>query len=90
MAKRMFDLIFSVLGLLFLWPILILTSLAVKLDSKGTVFYRGLRVGLNGKPFRIFKLRSMVIDAETTGVASTSGSDLRVTRVGRFIRKYKT
>ncbi len=64
-------------------------AIAIKLESKGSVFYRGVRVGRGGKPFHIFKFRSMVQDAEQKGASSTSGSDSRVTRCGLFIRKFK-
>lgn len=61
----------------------------IKLDSKGAVYYRGIRVGLRGKPFRIFKFRSMIVDAEKVGASSTSTNDSRVTTVGKYIRRYK-
>jgi len=89
MLKRIFDIFLSGLGLIMLSPFFLIMAIWIKLDSKGPVFYRGLRVGLHGKPFRIFKFRSMVIDAEKNGVASTSKNDVRVTKVGKFIRKYK-
>lgn len=89
MGKRLFDVLFSALGLLVLAPFLLLLAAAIRLDSPGPVFYRGVRVGMGGKPFRIFKFRSMVADAESKGASSTSGTDPRVTRTGRFIRRYK-
>lgn len=64
-------------------------AVAVKIDSPGPVFYRGVRVGRDGKPFKIYKFRSMVADAEKKGAASTSNTDMRVTSVGHFIRKFK-
>ena len=88
-AKRFFDLFFSACGLLLLAPALLVLALAVKIDSRGPVFYRGVRVGHYGRRFRIFKFRSMVADAEKKGAASTSNTDTRVTRVGHFIRKFK-
>ena len=87
--KRSFDILVSAVGLIILSPFFILLSIAIKLDSPGPVFYRGVRVGRQGKPFRIFKFRSMVADAEKRGAASTSNSDMRVTRVGNLIRKFK-
>lgn len=87
--KRCFDLFFSSLGLLLLSPAFLLLAIAIKLSSSGTVFYRGVRVGLLGKPFRIYKFRSMVADAEKKGASSTSNTDMRVTTVGHFIRKFK-
>ena len=89
MFKRFFDIFFSGLGLIFLTPFFLLIAVWIKLDSKGPVFYRGTRVGLKGKPFRIYKFRSMVAEAEKNGVSSTSKNDERVTKVGVLIRKYK-
>ncbi|OYD08045.1 sugar transferase [Paludifilum halophilum] len=86
-AKRSFELIFSIALLLFTLPVLVLTGLAIKLESKGPVFYKQERIGLNGRRFHIVKLRSMRIDAEKNGPQWASKQDPRVTRVGRFIRK---
>jgi lipopolysaccharide/colanic/teichoic acid biosynthesis glycosyltransferase len=61
----------------------------IKLDSKGPVFYRGERIGRLGKPFKIFKFRSMVQNAEKLGAASTNAGDIRITRMGKLIRKFK-
>jgi len=69
--------------------VLAAVAVAMKMESSGPVFYRGVRAGRDGKPFRIFKFRTMVEDAERLGSASTPGDDLRVTRVGRFLRQYK-
>jgi lipopolysaccharide/colanic/teichoic acid biosynthesis glycosyltransferase len=87
--KRAFDFLVSSVALLFLMPAFIILGVAIKLDSSGPVFYRGVRVGRFGKPFRIYKFRSMVVDAEKKGAASTSNNDMRVTRVGTFIRRFK-
>lgn len=89
MLKRPFDLIFSLSGLFLLSPIFILLAIAIKLESKGPVFYRGLRVGRLGKPFRIYKFRSMVQNAEKLGASSTNAGDMRITRCGKFIRRFK-
>lgn len=89
MLKRLFDLACSGVGLVFLSPFFLVISAWIKLDSSGSIFYRGVRVGLNGKPFRIFKFRSMIINAEKVGASSTSTNDARVTRVGEYIRKFK-
>lgn len=89
MVKKIFDLIFSSVGLFFLSPAFLLLSIAIKLNSTGPIFYRGVRVGRYGKSFKIYKFRSMVADAEKRGAASTSNTDLRVTSVGHFIRKFK-
>ena len=87
--KRIFDLAFSIIGIIILSPILIITAVLIKLDSEGPVFYRGVRAGKDGKPFRIFKFRTMVINAEEIGGASTSADDPRLTKTGKFIRRYK-
>lgn len=89
MLKRIFDIFFSGLGLIILSPFFLIIAIWIKLDSNGPVFYRGLRVGLNGKLFRIYKFRSMIVNAENIGAASTNKNDVRVTNVGQFIRKYK-
>jgi len=89
MVKRFVDVVVSAIGLLLLSPLFLLLALVIKLDSPGSVFYRGVRVGRYGRPFNIFKFRSMVTDAERRGAASTSTTDLRVTRSGHFIRKFK-
>ena len=89
MIKRLFDLIVSGINLIVFSPLLLILAIMIKWDSKGTVFYRGLRVGLHGKPFRIYKFRTMVMDAEKIGPASTSGDDPRLTRIGTVLRKYK-
>ncbi|HPR53018.1 MAG TPA: sugar transferase [Deltaproteobacteria bacterium] len=79
----------SCLGILFLCPLLLLSAWWIKQEDGGPVFYRGERIGLNGRPFRIFKFRTMVVDAEKLGASSTSDDDPRITRFGRFLRKYK-
>ena len=89
MTKCFFDIVVSGIGLFFLSPAFLLLSIAIKINSPGPVFYRGVRVGRFGKPFRIYKFRSMVADAEKKGAASTSNTDMRVTSVGHFIRKFK-
>jgi lipopolysaccharide/colanic/teichoic acid biosynthesis glycosyltransferase len=87
--KRLFDLAFSAAGLFLLSPILLYIALKIKREDGGPIFYRGVRVGLHGKPFRIFKFRSMVVDAEKIGASSTANEDPRITRTGRFLRKCK-
>lgn len=89
MAKRLFDIIVSSFGLFLLVPAFLFLAVAIKLDSWGPVFYRGVRVGRNGRHFKIFKFRSMVTDADKKGAASTSNTDMRVTRVGHLIRRLK-
>ena len=89
MAKRVFDLLLSSLGLVMLSPLLLLLALWIKLDSLGPVFFRQERVGRGGRTFRIHKFRTMVVDAEKKGLQITVGIDSRVTRSGRYLRKYK-
>lgn len=79
----------SGIGLIVFSPVIFVIALIIKFTSPGPVFYRGERVGLHGKIFRIFKFRSMIIDAEKTGVSSTSKEDMRVTPIGKFVRKTK-
>jgi lipopolysaccharide/colanic/teichoic acid biosynthesis glycosyltransferase len=88
-AKRCFDLFFSLPGLLLLTPIFIAISIWIKLDSPGPIFFRQERVGYRGKLFRIFKFRTMCLDAETKGQQITVGEDPRITRSGKFLRKLK-
>lgn len=87
-VKRAFDVVMSSLLLLLGSPIMVLTAIAIKLDSRGPVIYRQERVGLGGRPFMCLKFRSMTVDAEKDGVARwATKNDARVTRVGAFIRK---
>ena len=87
--KRAMDIVLSGGALLVLWPVLLIIALAIRLDDPGPVFYRQVRVGRGGRPFRIFKFRTMVVDAEKKGLAITVGRDSRITRVGAFLRKTK-
>lgn len=89
MNKRLFDWIVSSVGLLLLSPLFLLLAVWIKLDSPGPVFFRQERVGQAGRLFHIHKFRSMVIDAERRGLQITVGVDVRVTRVGQWLRKYK-
>lgn len=89
MIKRFLDIIFSVIGLLILWPLFLIIALLIKFDSTGSVFYRGIRTGKLGKPFKIYKFRTMLENAEKTGGPSTALNDPRLTMTGRFLRKYK-
>ncbi|NQS76249.1 MAG: sugar transferase [Peptococcaceae bacterium] len=84
--KRLLDVILSVIGLIILSPILLITAIAIKLESKGPVIFQQDRLGLNGQVFKIYKFRSMCVGAEKEGVYETKG-DMRVTKVGRIIRK---
>jgi lipopolysaccharide/colanic/teichoic acid biosynthesis glycosyltransferase len=89
MAKRLFDWLASGLGLLVLSPVLFALAVWIKLDSPGPVFFRQERVGRFGRVFRIYKFRTMVKDAELHGLQITVGVDVRVTRVGQWLRKHK-
>ena len=86
--KRVFDIVVSAMMLFFFSPLFLILSIAIKLDSKGTVFYRQIRITQYNKRFRIFKFRSMVTDADK-GSQVTVNSDSRVTRIGKIIRKYR-
>lgn len=86
---RFFDFILSLVGLVVLAPIFIILAIWIKIDSKGPVFYKQVRVGQNGIDFGLFKFRSMVVDADKKGLISVGGRDPRITRSGYFIRKYK-
>ncbi len=87
--KRLFDLLVAATGLVVLAPLLLALAVWIKLDSPGPVFYRGERIARGGGTFRIFKFRSMVVNADQSGVSSTSAADRRVTPSGRFIRRLK-
>ncbi len=88
-AKRLFDVAGAGLGLILMLPLGLLICLCVKLADGGPVFYRQVRVGRWGRPFRIWKFRSMVVGAERMGCPLTQGEDPRVTRIGRLLRKTK-
>lgn len=87
-AKRAFDFFFSLVGFVFLAPLFLVVGAAIKLDARGPVFYRSERIGRYGKPFRMWKFRTMYLNSESLGV-TTGENDPRVTRVGKFLRKYK-
>jgi lipopolysaccharide/colanic/teichoic acid biosynthesis glycosyltransferase len=87
--KRAFDIGFSLGALLVLVPLLVAVSVWIKLDSPGPVFFRQARVGRGGRDFRIFKFRTMHVDAERRGGQLTVGEDRRITRAGAWLRKYK-
>jgi lipopolysaccharide/colanic/teichoic acid biosynthesis glycosyltransferase len=89
MSKRVFDVLMSSLGLLVLGPVLILIALAVKLDSRGPVFFRQERVGRFGRPFHIHKFRTMRHEPAGQGLQITVGADARITRTGHFLRASK-
>ncbi len=88
-TKRIIDVLLSTLGLFFLIPILIPIMFLIWRQDKSSPFYIADRVGKNGKTFRMVKLRSMVVNADKSGVDSTSNNDQRITPIGQFIRSYK-
>jgi len=88
-SKRLFDIIFSLFGLIITSPLFLAIALLIKLDSRGSVFYRGIRIGKNGVPFRIFKFRTMVENAEELGGPSTADDDPRLLKIGHFLKKYQ-
>ena len=88
-SERIFDVVLSIVGLAVISPIFLLVAWAIGRDSSGPVFFRQVRIGKAGKPFRIYKFRTMVSDAEQKGMQITVGQDNRVTRIGKVLRKYK-
>jgi lipopolysaccharide/colanic/teichoic acid biosynthesis glycosyltransferase len=87
--KRCFDFVVALAALIVVSPVLLLLAVIIKLGSPGPVFYRGVRIGRYGVPFRIFKFRTMVINAENLGGSATAEDDPRITPIGRFIRRHK-
>lgn len=87
--KRVFDLTITITGLILLSPFYLITSLVIKLYDFGPVFYRAERVGLNGIIFRMYKFRTMIVNADKAGPSSASASDRRITHPGKFLRKFK-
>jgi lipopolysaccharide/colanic/teichoic acid biosynthesis glycosyltransferase len=89
MLKRLFDIVFSLLGLILLLPVFILLALLIIADSRGGVFYNQIRVGKNNKDFLLYKFRTMRPGADQKGLLTVGGRDPRVTAVGYFLRKFK-
>ncbi|MGH8610595.1 MAG: sugar transferase [Gammaproteobacteria bacterium] len=87
--KRALDVLGSAVGLFILSPLFLAIAIAIKFDSPGEVLFRQVRVGRDGRPFRIFKFRSMVVSAPLLGTALTVRADSRITRVGAFLRRCK-
>ncbi|OAO79479.1 sugar transferase [Anoxybacillus flavithermus] len=87
--KITFDFVVSIVAILVLIPIFLIISFLIKIDSKGPIIFKQVRVGKNGKEFKIYKFRTMVTDAERLGKQITVGHDPRITRVGHFLRKFK-
>lgn len=89
MIKRLFDIIFSILGILILSPFLILISVLVLVTSAGSAFYKQVRVGKNGKQFKLFKFRTMRTDSDKAGALTIGMRDSRITSIGYYLRRYK-
>jgi lipopolysaccharide/colanic/teichoic acid biosynthesis glycosyltransferase len=87
MLKRAFDLIGSLGALIVFSPVFLVAAILIKLDSSGPIFYKAKRIGKDGKPFTIYKFRTMVANAAEIGPALTYNQDPRITRVGRFLRR---
>lgn len=86
-VKRIFDIISSLFALILLSPVFLILAFLIKTGSKGPVFFKQERVGIYGKPFMIYKFRSMYVDAEKDGPQLSSSTDARITKIGRFLRK---
>jgi lipopolysaccharide/colanic/teichoic acid biosynthesis glycosyltransferase len=89
LEKRLFDIVASAIGLLVLWPVFLVIAVLIKLEDGGPVFYRQERIGYKGRPFKIWKFRTMVVNADKLGKPLTVGRDPRITRVGYWLRKFK-
>ncbi|WP_448377448.1 sugar transferase [Fervidobacterium sp.] len=87
--KRLFDILASAVGLIVLWPIFVVIAVLIKIEDGGPVFYRQERVGYKGRCFKMWKFRTMVVNAEKLGRPLTVGRDPRITRVGYWLRKFK-
>lgn len=87
--KRLTDILLSMLALLILWPVFLILALITWLDSGGPIFFLQERIGWQGKPFRIIKFRTMKNDAESQGPQLSNPMDMRVTHIGRYLRRYR-
>jgi lipopolysaccharide/colanic/teichoic acid biosynthesis glycosyltransferase len=88
-GKRLFDIVASGIGLIVLFPVMLVIGLIIKITSPGPVFFVQKRVGKNFKEFNLYKFRSMVVNADKLGPSVTKGDDKRITPIGRFLRKTK-
>lgn len=88
MLKRIFDVTLSLFGLIILLPFMLIIAILIKIDSKGPVFFKQIRVTKNGKEFKIFKYRTMRVGSDKYSQI-TVGKDDRITKIGSFLRKYK-
>ena len=89
MQIRLLDIVLSLLGLIFLLPIFVILAVWIKFDSQGSIFFRQIRVGKDGRDFRIYKFRTMIVNAEKMGIITIGERDPRITNSGYFLRKYK-
>jgi lipopolysaccharide/colanic/teichoic acid biosynthesis glycosyltransferase len=89
MVKRVFDFFCSALGLVLLSPCFLIIAIWIKVDSTGPIFFVQKRVGRHGKPFGVYKFRTMIVDAESKGLKITVGNDPRITNSGHFLRRTK-
>lgn len=89
MVKRIFDILFSLPCLIILSPLFLVIAIIIKIDSKGSVFYKQDRVGKNNSDFKVFKFRSMRVDSDRVGLLTVGGRDPRITSAGYYLRKYK-
>ena len=89
MLKRGFDVVSSLIGIILLFPVLLILWICIQLESSGGGFYRQIRVGKNGVDFRLWKFRTMQTGADKKGLLTIGGRDSRVTRIGFYLRKYK-
>lgn len=87
--KKLFDFAFSIAGLVILSPLFLVISVWIKLDSKGSVFYKQVRVGKNNSDFKLYKFRTMRTDSDKSGLLTVGGRDPRITGAGYFLRKFK-
>lgn len=87
--KRIADILFSLFGLLVLLPVFVVIAIVIAIDSKGGIFFFQTRVGKNNKDFKLFKFRTMRVDAESKGQLTIGGRDNRITKAGYFLRRYK-
>ncbi len=89
MLKRLFDILFSLVGIFFLLPIFIVFAILIVIDSRGGIFYKQVRVGKDMQDFKLLKFRTMYIDADKKGLLTVGQRDSRITKVGYTLRKYK-
>lgn len=89
LIKRIIDIFFSILGIIFLLPLFLLIAFLIKINDNGPIFFLQERVGLNGTIFKIIKFRTMSVESERSGLQLTVKNDNRITKIGKILRKYK-